>query len=117
MSIAGRNYTVACADGDEDRVRQLAGMIADRLEGIGATLNTPMEAHNLLVASLILADELDEANTAAAASPSPDPAPTPAPAEARRPVDPELDFTVDLEELAQRLENAADALESEAQTS
>ena len=108
LKVAGRNYTVACADGDEDRVRLLAGMIAERLERIGATLNTPMEAHNLLIASLILADELDEANNAVARSVT---APAPPP------VDTGPDLTIDLEELAQRLENAADALEREAQTS
>ena len=109
LKVAGRNYTVACADGDEDRVRLLAGMIAERLERIGATLNTPMEAHNLLIASLILADELDEANNAMATRSATAPAPPP--------VDTGPDLTIDLEELAQRLENAADALESEAQTS
>lgn len=108
LKVAGRNYTVACADGDEDRVRLLAGMIAERLERIGATLNTPMEAHNLLIASLILADELDEANNAMARSVTAPPPP---------PVDTGPDLTIDLEELAQRLENAADALESETQTS
>ncbi|GMM93843.1 cell division protein ZapA [Qipengyuania sp. MTN3-11] len=97
LSVAGRKYTVSCAEGDEDRVRTLAQMIGDRLAGIGASLNNPMEAHNLLIAGLILADELEEAQKS---SPSAAPMARAAPAVADA-----------LESLASRLENAAEALE------
>ena len=41
LAVGGRNYTVACADGQEEHVQRLA--------------------KNLLFAALLLADELDEA--------------------------------------------------------
>lgn len=93
LSVRGRNYTVACAEGDEDRVRELAAMIGQRLEAIGASLNTPMEAKNLLIAGLILADELDEARKGAS-PPAADPS-----------------VSNDLEKLADRLEKLAQTLE------
>ena len=99
LSIAGRNYTVACAEGDEDRVRELAEMIGERLAGIGASLNTPMEAKNLLIAGLILADELDEAKKAAAT------------VERAPEAGPEV--ADGLEALADRLEKTAERLESD----
>ena len=106
LSIAGRNYTVACADGDEERVRDLAAMIGERLAGIGASLNNPMEAKNLLIASLILADELDEARK--------DPPPPPPAVE---PPTAMPGLAEELEALAERLEKTAEALESGAPTS
>jgi cell division protein ZapA len=95
LSVGGRNYTVACAEGDQDRVRELAAMIGERLAGIGATLTTPMEAKNLLIAGLILADELDEARKGQTEEPS-------------------GGFGERLEILAERLETTAQMLESDA---
>ena len=102
LSIGGRNYTVACADGDEERVRGLSEVIGDRLAGIGAKLTTPMEAKNLLIAGLILADELDEAKKAAqgelaAAPPTSEP--------------PSDEMAEGLEAIADRLEKTAILLE------
>ena len=94
LSVAGRKYTVACADGDEDRVRDLADIVGQRLAGIGASLNTPMEAKNLLIAGLILADELEEARKGVA-SVAPDP-----------------QIAEGLEAIADRLEKSAQMLES-----
>jgi cell division protein ZapA len=60
LSVGGRNYTIACEDGQEDHVRNLAGMIEERLEAMG-TNQSAFEAKNLLFAGLFLADELTEA--------------------------------------------------------
>jgi cell division protein ZapA len=62
VSINGRSYAVACDEGQQDRVRELAGMVDSRVKqlvgpgpvgGIG-------ETQILVLAGLMLADELSE---------------------------------------------------------
>ena len=66
VSINGRSYAVACDDGQQDRVRELAGMVDSRVKqlvgpgpvgGIG-------ETQILVLAGLMLADELTETKAA-----------------------------------------------------
>lgn len=66
LSVGGRNYTVACADGQEDHVRRLAGVIDGKLGDLGANLSS-QEAKNLLFAALLLADEVHDARSQASA--------------------------------------------------
>jgi cell division protein ZapA len=65
LSIAGHSYTVACRDGEEDRLRKLGAMVdaktADAQQAVGGNLG---EARILLFAALLLADEADELRTA-----------------------------------------------------
>ena len=57
LSIAGRAYDVHCADGQEDRLRQLAAVIDEKARSVqGGT-----EVRQLLFAALMLADETQEA--------------------------------------------------------
>ena len=98
LSVGGRNYTVSCADGQEEHVQRLAGVIDGKLGTMGANLSS-QEAKNLLFAALLLADELDEAKKDAV---------PPAPSE------PEFDaerLAGQLERIALALENAASTLE------
>ena len=60
LAVGGRNYTVSCADGQEEHVQRLAAVIDGKLGSMGANLSS-QEAKNLLFAALLLADELDEA--------------------------------------------------------
>jgi cell division protein ZapA len=64
LSIGGREYTVACAEGEEAHVTQLGGVIDAKLQQLGGNLS-PQESQNLLFASLFLADELHEVKAAA----------------------------------------------------
>ena len=80
VSINGRSYPVACDEGQQGRVRELAGMVDSRVKqlvgpgpvgGIG-------ETQILVLAGLMLADELSETTAAlagqgkaAAAEPAP----------------------------------------------
>ena len=64
LSVGKRTYTVACAEGEENHLRHLAGMVDARLAAIGADLMGQTEAKNLLIAALILADEVHEAKKA-----------------------------------------------------
>jgi cell division protein ZapA len=61
ISINGRLYSVACDEGQEDRVRDLAGMVDKRVKQLtGGGPATVGEAHLLVLAGLMLADELSE---------------------------------------------------------
>ena len=70
LSIGPKNYTVACADGQEAHIQSLGAMIAERYARLGSA-RAPLEAQNLLFAALFLADELAEARKQAAPEPAP----------------------------------------------
>ncbi|UYH55639.1 cell division protein ZapA [Qipengyuania sp. SS22] len=102
LAVGGRNYTVSCADGQEDHVQRLASIIDGKLGSMGANLSSN-EAKNLLFAALLVADELDEAKRATEPPPEPK-------------FDTER-LAGQLERMAAALENAASTLEGEAPAS
>lgn len=63
VSIAGRSYTVACDAGQESHIGRLARSIDHKLQGI-PNLAGQAESRTLLFAALLLADELDEIESA-----------------------------------------------------
>ncbi|MFN5084433.1 MAG: cell division protein ZapA [Novosphingobium sp.] len=71
LTIGGRNYTVACAAGEEDHVTGLGQAIDAKIQSMGAAGTN--EIRQLLFAALLLADEVHEAKSVSRA-------PTPAPA-------------------------------------
>ena len=93
LKVGGRYYTVACADGEEARLRELAGKVDGKITALGSAASSN-EGKNLLFAALFLADELDEATRGAATKSEA------SGVEAR------------LERLADALEKAASALEA-----
>jgi cell division protein ZapA len=95
LAIGGRQFTVACAEGEEEHVTGLGDMIAAKIATMG-DLSSQSESRMLLFAALLLADELHEARTQPPASA----APALANGSAQR-----------LEAIAQRLENLASRLE------
>jgi cell division protein ZapA len=142
LSIGPKSYTIACADGEEAHVKALGGIIAEKYAQLG-TARAPLEAQNLLFAALFLADELAEARKQQATAPAPERAaapaadaeavealrtaiaqlendlaaarsvsPTPSPAPATSQADPRLAEL--LEDLADRIEANAAALEAAA---
>jgi cell division protein ZapA len=92
LTISGRDYTVACAEGEEAHVAGLGRMIDTRLSAMG-NMAGQGETRQLLFAALLLADELHEAGSgrvAAAAS---------------------VDYADRLEAIASALESCASHLE------
>lgn len=87
LRIGGRDYTVACAEGEERHIAMLGQSIDDKLQAMGAAAGQS-EVRQLLFAALVLADEAHELRSAA------------------RKLDPAR-----LEAIAARLENCASALE------
>jgi cell division protein ZapA len=92
LTIGGRDYSVACAPGEEAHVAQLGSAIDAKIRSMG-TAPGQGETRNLLFAALLLADELHELRGGKAPALSgPDLGPA-------------------LEGIATRLENCASALE------
>jgi cell division protein ZapA len=61
VAINGRSYPVACDDGQEDRIRKLADYVSGKVSDFAKTAGQVGEARLLVLASLVLADELAEA--------------------------------------------------------
>lgn len=100
IEVAGRRYDVACRDGEEEHLRSLAAVVDRRAHDAAAALGGLTETRQLLLAALLLADDLKECR-AGAGLPDPAPAvPDPAVVEA-------------LERLAARLEALADRVAQE----
>lgn len=77
LNINGRHYGIACDDGQEDRVRDLGAYIDARVREIAGAGAGTTESHLLVLASLVLADEifdLRETLQSAAQSAGPGPA-------------------------------------------
>lgn len=91
IAIAGRKFTVACAEGEEPHIEKLARIIDAKIEDM-PVLSTQSEARCLLYAALLLADENYELKE----------------------LDPLPDIAEPLETLAERLEGLASQLENAA---
>ena len=106
LKIGGRDYTVACADGEEAHVSALGRLIDDKVQQMGNAAQS--EPRQLLFAALLLADELHEARgrpgsgVAAPAAPAAQSVADPLAAERHAET---------LEAIALRLEKCAAALE------
>lgn len=64
LSINGRNYPVACDDGQEERIRQLGQYIDRKVAEFAGKLGQIGDARLILMAALVVADELAEATEA-----------------------------------------------------
>ncbi|MDB5721521.1 MAG: cell division protein ZapA [Alphaproteobacteria bacterium] len=98
IEIASRRYSIACRDGEEPHLIEVAALVDGKARDAAAALGGLSESRQLLIASLMLADELYEARSAA---------PRPA-----GPVDDEIAADA-LERVADRVERLASRLENE----
>ena len=99
VEIAGRRYTVACRDGEEEHLEALAALVDRRAKDAAAALGSLSETRQLLFASLLLADDLNDRDGGAAAAAAKTARPDPKVGEA-------------LERLAARVESLALRLET-----
>ena len=60
VDIGGRTYALSCRDGDESHLVDLAGGIAEKADSLTRSIGTMTEARLLLMAALMVADELYE---------------------------------------------------------
>lgn len=102
INIAGRDYRVACRDGEEESLCAAAAIVDARGREALAGMGALSEARTLLFASLLIADQLIDKKGPEAAPPVP------------LPPDPQVVRRVDA--LADRLERLAGSLEKTAAT-
>lgn len=60
LAIHGRNYGVACDDGQESRVSKLGVYVDRRLREIASAGAASNESHLLVLTAIVLADEIQE---------------------------------------------------------
>lgn len=60
ISINGHNYTIACHDGQEERIRDLAADIDKKVRGLVGEVGQVGDNRLLVMAGLLVADELAE---------------------------------------------------------
>lgn len=101
LSIAGREYIVTCKDGEEPRLNALGNLVDTKAREAGGAAGGLNESRQLLFASLLLADQLYDAQ----------PAPAPSPAPQGLPLEAAEQMAETIERLADRLESLAQGLE------
>ena len=92
LAVGGRTYDLACRDGEEPRLEMLAQMLDSKARDAGQLVGNANEARQLLLAGLLLADELSDMRAGA-----PDPG--------------KAALARTLEQLAERVESLAERLE------
>jgi cell division protein ZapA len=60
LRINGYAYTVGCKDGEEEHLHAMAGEVERRIDSIKAVAGQSGEARMLVMASLLMADDLFE---------------------------------------------------------
>ena len=98
IEIAGRAYALACRDGEEAHITALGRIIDGKARDAARAAGNMTENRQLLFAALLLADALNEAQQGGGARPAAD-----APSDA---------VVATVEQLAERMEKLAAALES-----
>ena len=64
VTVNRHSFTISCDDGQEPRIRRLAQYIDAKVSEFVGTVGQVGEARLLLLAALVIADELAEANAA-----------------------------------------------------
>ncbi|HEY1097156.1 MAG TPA: cell division protein ZapA [Alphaproteobacteria bacterium] len=72
ITLQGRPYTIACDEGQERRVQQLALYVDQKLREIAKTGAAASESYQMVLASIILADELLSAKEQLDGAPAPE---------------------------------------------
>jgi cell division protein ZapA len=94
LTIAGRNYRVACRSGEEENLRAAGALVDAKSREALAGLGTLSESRQLLFASLLLADQIVDGR------------------EVELPRGPDPELVERASKVADRLESLADALEA-----
>ncbi|MDB3953544.1 cell division protein ZapA [Alphaproteobacteria bacterium] len=67
ITVNGRNYVIACEGGQEDNLEQLASYVDKRVMEIAESVGQVGETRLMLMANLLVADELADAYAALSA--------------------------------------------------
>jgi len=72
VNLNGHHYTIGCADGDEGRLRILAEDLDKRMSALVGAVGQVGDARLLVMLSLLLLDEMEEARGGLAPAPQTD---------------------------------------------
>lgn len=64
VKVNGRDFALSCADGQEPRIRRLAQYVDAKIGEFTKAIGQVGEARLILLAALVIADELSDANEA-----------------------------------------------------
>jgi cell division protein ZapA len=64
VKVNGRDFALSCAEGQEPRIRRLAQYVDAKIGEFAKNLGQIGEARLILLAALVIADELSDANEA-----------------------------------------------------
>ncbi|HET8613014.1 MAG TPA: cell division protein ZapA [Sphingomonas sp.] len=70
IEVGGREHEIMCRDGEEGRLKLLARMVEDRVAQVVQAVGRSNEVREMLLAALLLADDLDEAQAGRAPPPA-----------------------------------------------
>lgn len=99
LRVNGRDFPVSCEDGQEPRLRRLAQYIDSKVQDFVKVVGQVGEARLILLAALVIADELSDANEAVQQA-------------RNRPMSSETSAATGIHGIAQRIESIAARLES-----
>lgn len=60
VTVAGKTYPLACADGDEERLGKLAAYVDGKTKDLTSKLGHVNETRLILMAAVLIADELHD---------------------------------------------------------
>lgn len=60
LQINGRDYRIACDDGQEERLRAIGAEIDSRVKNLGKAMGPSQESLLLVITCIMLADELQD---------------------------------------------------------
>jgi cell division protein ZapA len=103
VKINGRDFPLTCADGQEPRTRRLAQYVDGKIAEFSKSLGQIGEARLLLLAALVIADELSDTGEALQQERNRPPAPDIAATDA---------VVSGIREIAQRIESIAARIET-----
>ena len=99
VSVNGQSYRIACEDGQEDRLVDLAAMVDEKVIGLVNQIGQVGSNRLLVMAALIIADELVDLKNEVGSS---------------RELEDDIkqeDMVLTLQEITKRIENIADQVE------
>lgn len=60
VTVAGQTYPLACAEGDQDRLKKLAAYVDGKTKDLTSKLGHVSETRLILMAAVLIADELHD---------------------------------------------------------
>ena len=70
LTVNGRNYEIACDPGQEDQLRRIGGELAARVDRLVGQVGQVGDAQLMLMAGLLVADELEGERNGGASDPA-----------------------------------------------